>query len=328
MAQWCIGIDLGGTFIKFALLNDSGEATETFQLPTPIEQGADAVVQRMTDGAKQAITRHDLADEDIIAIGIGAPGPLDIDNGVVMAMPNIPGMDGLPLRDKVAGELGKKAFLANDANAAAMGEYLCGAGKGTQHMVMLTLGTGVGSGIVIDGKLFLGAYKIGGEFGHMIIEPGGEPCGCGQRGCLERYCSATYMAQFAQRRIAEDGADSALATVLKEKGTLDARDVNEACRAGDALAGEVWDRAAYYIALACVNICRILDPQQVILTGGMARAGDDLLGPVCEHFNRLNWSLTESRMKISLATLGSDAGAIGAAGVAWEAVRRARGAQL
>ena len=324
MAEWCIGIDLGGTFIKFGLLDEGGQATETFQLPTPIADGADAVVAQMIAGARQAIQRHGLADEEVLAIGIGAPGPLDIDNGVVIAMPNIPGMDGLPLRDSVAGALGKPGFLANDANAAAMGEYLCGAGKGTRHMVMLTLGTGVGSGIIIDGELFLGAHKIGGELGHMIVQPGGELCGCGQRGCLERHCSATYMAQYAQRQIAEEGRESALAAVLSEKGALNARDVNEARKAGDALAGEVWDRAAYYIALACVNVCRILDPQEVVLAGGMARAGDDLLGPVREHFTRMNWSLTELKMDIVLATLGSDAGAIGAAGVAWQAIRRSR----
>jgi len=324
MAQWCVGVDLGGTSIKFGLLDDGGRATETFQLPTPVEQGADAVVARMIAGARQAIERREIADEDVLAVGIGAPGPLDIDNGVVIAMPNISGMDGLPLRDSVAGAMGKPGFLANDANAAALGEYLCGAGRGTRDMVMLTLGTGVGSGIIIDGELFLGAHKIGGELGHMIVQPGGELCGCGQRGCLERHCSATYMAQHAHKQISEGGRESSLAAVLAEKGSLDARDINEARKAGDALAGEVWDRAAYYIGLACVNICRILDPQEVVLAGGMAKAGDDLLTPVREHFTRMNWALTDVNMEIVLATLGSDAGTIGAAGVAWQAMRHGR----
>ncbi len=324
MAEWCIGIDLGGTFIKFGLLDGDGEATDIFQLPTPIEDGADAVVEQMVTGARQAIASRNLADSEVLAVGIGAPGPLDIDNGVVMAMPNIPGMDGLPIRDRVAGPLGKPGYLTNDANAAALGEYLCGAGKGTQHMVMLTLGTGVGSGIIIDGELFLGAHKIGAELGHMIIEPGGELCGCGQRGCLERHCSATFMAQYAERQISAEGRESALAAVLAGKGELDARDINEARKAGDALAAEVWDRSAYYIALACVNVCRILDPQEIVLAGGMAKAGDDLLTPVREHYARLDWSLTESRMEIVLATLGSDAGTIGAAGAAWQAIRHQR----
>ena len=324
MAQWCVGVDLGGTFIKFGLLDDGGRATETFQLATPVERGADAVVAQMIAGAKQAIERREIADENVLAVGIGAPGPLDIDNGAVLAMPNIPGMDGLPLRDSVAGALGKPGFLANDANAAAMGEFLCGAGRGTRNMVMLTLGTGVGSGIIIEGELLLGAHKIGGEFGHMIVQPGGELCGCGQRGCLERYCSATYMALRAEKQIYEGGRESSLAAVLAEKRSLDARDINDARKAGDALAAEVWDRAAYYIGLACVNICRILDPQQVVLTGGMAKAGDDLLTPVREHFLRMNWVLTEPRMEIVPATLGGDAGTIGAAGVAWQTIRRSR----
>ena len=259
--------------------------------------------------------------DDLAAVGIGAPGPLDLDKGTVIAMPNIPGMDGLQLRNRITDGLAGPCFLANDANAAAMGEYLCGAGKDVRDMVMLTLGTGVGSGIIIKGKLLLGAHKIGGEIGHMVIEPGGELCGCGQRGCTERYCSATYIARYVTGQIAEQGRESSLADILGEKGNIDARDINEARRAGDALAAEAWDRGAYYLALACVNICRIFDPDEIVLTGGMTRAGDDLMIPVREHFARLHWTLTEPLTEIVIADLGDDAGAIGAAGIAWQAFR-------
>jgi glucokinase len=251
-------------------------------------------------------------------VGIGSPGPLDLDAGVVIGMPNIPGFQNVPLRDRLAERVGMRAVLENDANAAAVGEYMVGSGRGTSLMVLLTLGTGVGSGIIIDGRLLHGSHGIGGEVGHMIVDPGGEECGCGQRGCLERYASATYLARHARRLIEREGRPSRLAEVLREKGDIDARDVCDARRAGDALAGEVWDRAVRFLAIACVSLCRVLDPDRIVLGGGMAKAGDDLLGPLRAHFRREHWNLAPPRTELALASLGNDAGVIGAAGVAWE----------
>ena len=318
MAKWCIGIDLGGTFIKFGLLDDRMRPVGVFQLPTPIDRSSDGVVDQMVAGAKRLISEQNIDSDDIVGVGIGSPGPLDLANGVVLAMPNIPGMDNAPLRDRVSEGLALPAVLENDANAAAYGEYLCGAGKGACDIVMLTLGTGVGGGIVIDGKVLHGSHGIGAELGHMIVQPGGERCGCGQEGCLERYCSATYLAEYAVRLVRDHGRDSALAGILNEKGSIDARDINEAHKAGDVLATELWDREAHYLALGCVSLCRIFDPDRIVLAGGLAKAGDDLLEPVREHFSRLDWKLTEPQTEIVIASLGNDAGVIGAAGVAWE----------
>jgi len=319
MSEFCIGIDLGGTYIKFALMDADHRVTETVQSPTPAE-GADAVVEQMVAGAKQLMAENDLAREEVRGVGIGSPGPLDLDNGIVIGMPNIRGMSNLPLRDRVSAGLGGvPAILENDANAAAYGEHLCGAGAGRGDMVMLTLGTGVGSGIILDGKVLHGTHGIGAEFGHMIVEPAGEKCGCGQRGCLERYCSATYIAELARRLIEQEGRDSSLKELLAANGGINAKDINEARAAGDELAAYVWDNGAYYIALACVNICRIFDPDEIVLAGGMVNAGDDLMKPLTEHFRRLHWTLHPPRTKIAIATLGSDAGVIGAAGVAWQA---------
>ncbi|KKL29038.1 hypothetical protein LCGC14_2369150, partial [marine sediment metagenome] len=180
------------------------------------------------------------------------------------------------------------------------------------------LGTGVGSGIILDGRLLHGAHGMGGELGHMIVQPDGEQCGCGQKGCLERYTSATYLARCARRRIEVDGAAGALADVLARRGKISAKDVAEARDEGDKLAEEVWDRAMTYLAIACVNICRILDPDLIVLGGGMAGAGDSLLQPLREHFAALHWRLDEPRTSLVLATLGNDAGVIGAAGAAWQ----------
>jgi glucokinase len=315
MSRYCIGIDLGGTFIKFCLLDENYRASEIFQLPTPVDQGASGVIQQMTTGARQLMLK--VAKGDIIGVGIGSPGPLKISQGIVIAVPNIPGLENCPMRDLMARELGIAAVMENDANAAAYGEFIAGAGKGAHNMVMLTLGTGVGSGIIIDGKVMQGAHEIGGEIGHMIVQPqGGEECGCGQSGCLERYCSATFLAARAQRLV-EQGQPSLLAEVLKKKERLDARDINEAAKAGDALAATVWDEAMRYLAYACVNIARTLDPDEIVLAGGLVNAGEDLMVPLRKHYEALHWSLTKVLTPIVIAKLGSDAGVIGAAGVAW-----------
>ena len=318
MKRTCLGIDLGGTFIKFGLLDADRTPGRTLQLPTPTGEGSEGVVRQMIAGAERALAEAGLNRDDLVGIGIGAPGPLDLESGVVIAMPNIAGMENVALRDRIAEAVGCRAVLENDANAAAYGEYICGAGKEARDMVMLTLGTGVGSGIILDGRVLHGAHGIGAELGHMVIEPDGEWCGCGQQGCLERYCSATHLGRYAAARI-RDGEQSSLASVLDETGELTAKDINTARRADDALAADVWRRGAHYLALACVNICRIFDPDEIVLAGGMILAGDDLMGPLVEHYQQRRWSLTPWQTAIAFSTLGPDAGVIGAAGVAWQA---------
>jgi len=318
MSKWCIGIDLGGTFIKFVLMDAEGNPSEPIQLPTPPEGGQQAVVDQMVAGARQITETLGLSDQDILGVGIGSPGPINIAEGLVVAMPNISGMDNCPLRDMVSTGLSLPATLENDANAAAYGEYVCGVGKEAGDMVMLTLGTGVGGGVVIGGKILHGRHDAGAELGHMILVPAGRLCGCGQRGCLEQYASATFMARRTTQRIEDEGAASSLKQVLEEKGAIDAKDINEARKAGDALADEMWDEAIRYLAQGCVNLCRIFDPDQIVLTGGMTKAGEDLMAPLRKHFQQLDWKLLPTPTKISIATLGNDAGSIGAAGVAWQ----------
>ncbi|MHC4294624.1 MAG: ROK family protein [Planctomycetota bacterium] len=320
MAKYCIGIDLGGTYIKFALLDESHHPTETLQVPTA--GNPDEIIADMLAGSKEILETNKVSMGDVVGAGIGSPGPINRKEGIVVAPPNVPSMSGVPLRDRVSDGLGVPAVLENDANTAAYGEYLCGAGEGTDDMVLLTFGTGVGSGVIINGQILHGAHEAGGEVGHIVIEPDGEQCGCGQKGCLERYCSATYIAQRAMRVIREENRSGLLADRLRANGSIDAQDIQETAREGDAFAAEVWDRCAYYIALGCVNVARIFDPDEIVLGGGMAKAGEYLLGAVTEHFQKLNWSLTDEVARITLAKLGNDAGAIGAAGVAWNALEK------
>ena len=316
MAKVCIGIDLGGTYIKTAVLAADSSILRQCQSPTPGD-GPGAVVAVMARDASALVASAGLTMNDVVGIGVGSPGPLDLEKGLVIATPNIPGFDNYPLRDRLAAALGRPAVLENDANAAGLGEFLAGSGKGLSDMVLLTLGTGVGGGVVVNHHVVHGAHGIGAELGHMIVQPGGEECGCGQRGCLERYASATFLAQYAQREV-EKGRPSALTERLRQHGTLSSADVNELAKAGDELAGEVWGRAVYYLAIGCVSICRILDPDAIVFGGGMAAAGDDLIIPLKARFAELNWKLTESKTRLALASLGNQAGVIGAAGVAWD----------
>jgi len=317
MAKFSIGIDLGGTFVKAALLSEGAALAAKATVPTPADKGPDGVIDAMAAAARKVMAEAKVNAAEVAGVGIGSPGPLDLEGGVVIGMPNIPGFQNVPIRDRLAKALGMPAVLENDANVAALGELLAGSGQGVRDLVLLTLGTGVGSGIIVDGQLVHGAHGLGGEIGHMIVQPDGEPCGCGQRGCLERYASATYLAQYARRLIEQEGRASSLAAVLAEAGEITGKDVGDARLAGDELAAEVWARAVGYLAVACVTICRMLDPERILFGGGMANAGEELMGPLRARFERLTWNLADNRTSLALASLGNDAGVIGAAGVAW-----------
>jgi glucokinase len=252
-----------------------------------------------------------------VAVGIGSPGPLNLQKGMIISLPNVPGMENVPLRDAVGERINLPTTLENDANAAAYGEFIAGAGKDTDEMVMLTLGTGLGSGVVHRGEILHGAHGIGGEAGHLIVHPGGRRCGCGQRGCAEQYCSASFLAKYTAERVRAAEQPTSLTDVLDANGELTAKDIAEAAANGDALAGEAWDECCYHLAIACVSICRLIDPGCIVLAGGLTNAGDRLLKPVRRHASEQNWTLCEAKTEIRIAALGADAGAIGAAGVAW-----------
>ena len=317
--RFCIGVDLGGTFIKLAVMaaDDGQRYFGVTQVPTPAGSG-EAVVKAMADGARGLMAAHQIDPADVLGVGVGSPGPLDLRRGVVVGAPNIPGLDGMPLRDRLAEMLELPVALENDANAAALGEFSFGAGRDARSMVLLTLGTGIGGGIVLDGKVVHGARDFAGEIGHMIVVPDGRPCKCGQRGCLEQYSSAGAIAATAAAAIA-DGANSSLAGVLHQKGSLDAADVNAARRTGDELAGKIWDQAVRYLALACVNLQRVFDCDLIVMAGGLTKAGDDLIEPLREHYRQLDWSIGDQVTPLTIAELGPDAGVVGAAGVALQA---------
>lgn len=252
--------------------------------------------------------------DDVQGIGIGVPGLIDSRTGIVRACVNLKGWKDVELRELVGRAMGKPVVVDNDANAAAFGEYSIALKRNTglQHLALVTLGTGVGSGIVINRRVFHGGGGLAGEVGHMIVEPNGHLCGCGQYGCLEQYASATAMVRQATELLGA-GKRSALGPLV-DSGTLNTQHVFSAAGEGDIVAERLVDGLASYLAIACINLCRIIDLQAIVIGGGVAGAGDCLIRPLTKSFNRQNWGIAEGIMPTLSATeLGNDAGFVGAA---------------
>ncbi|MEW6252609.1 MAG: ROK family protein [Planctomycetota bacterium] len=321
--RYSIGIDLGGTNIKGGVCDAAGAVLAKASVATEAERGVDHVIGRMAALVTDLLRSSGLACERIVAVGVGAPGPMSHKGGIIHHAPNLPGWVNIPLRERFARICGFPVVLENDANAAAFGEFTAGAGRDVRNMVMLTLGTGVGGGVVLDGRLWRGAFDNAGEIGHTIIVPDGRPCPCGQRGCMERYASALAVAERLREAI-EAGEDLAMGSASRLRPrvvageVLDARDVEQARAAGDLLATRIWDETCYYLALSAVNIQHMLNPELVVFAGGLINAGAALLEPVQAHFARQSWKIAPDQPRIAFATLGTDAGTIGAAVLAFE----------
>jgi len=307
-----VGVDIGGTDIKAGMVASDQTILERRIIPTEASGGPDHVIRRVIDLSndfKQAAGRRGVR---LAGVGIGAPGSIRAARGTVVAPPNLPGWTEVAMVEPVSRAVGTPVTLDNDANAAAVGEFWCGAGRGTRDMAMLTLGTGIGGGVVLSGTLWRGRNENAGELGHKIVIPEGRTCKCGQRGCLEAYASAATTAQRAEELLAA-GRKSTLGAVVARGEKLTSKHICAAARTGDELAREVWDETCRLLAVACVNLQHTLNFERIILAGGMSAAGADLLNPVREHFERQMWADIGDRPEIVLAELGNDAGFVGAA---------------
>ena len=312
-----VGIDIGGTDVKSGLVGADGRVVERRMIPTEASAGPPHVIARVIEVIRGFQKSAESLGFDVVGVGVGAPGSIDARRGAVIAPPNLPGWVDVLMIEPIQRAVGLPTTLENDANAAVVGEHFCGAGRGTRDMAMLTLGTGIGGGLIVGGALWHGRFGNAGELGHTIIVPDGRPCKCGQRGCLETYASAANTAGRARERIAA-GEPSGLADVLRRNGTLTAQDVVAAARIGDKLAAEVWDETCRLLAVACVNLQHTMNFERIILAGGMSAAGEALLKPVRAHFGRQMWHDIGDRPEIILAQLGNDAGFIGNAHLALE----------
>lgn len=325
MAELYIGIDLGGTNIKTGLVQADGTLLKTVSAPTG--KGPDNVIANMIASAEQLLRETGHKKSEISAVGITSPGVLDTTKGIVKKAGNLEGFIQLPLCDRVSQGLGLPTLLANDANAAAYGEFFAGIGRtqGVQDMVFFTLGTGVGGGIICQGELIRGAHDGAAELGHMVIVPDGILCTCGQHGCLERYASANACGDRAVTLLKTSSAPSSLREVLAKTGTLTAADVTlHAEKHRDPLAEQIWDETCRYLAMGCLISMYHTDPELVVLGGGMAAAGEFLRARVEKHCRALYFTLVPMESRIVLATLGNDAGLIGAAALARQAKLKGR----
>lgn len=315
---YCVGVDLGGTNIKAGLLDADARILCSFSIPTEVEKGNEVVVNNIVGAAERAIREAGVPRDEVVGIGIGSPGPLSHRQGMIINPGNLPCLKNTPIRRIMTERTGIRCTLENDANAAAWGEYWAGAGKGVTDLVMFTLGTGVGGGVIVNGRMLRGHFENGAELGHILVNPGGRQCSCGQHGCVEAYSSAYFLARHAEELI-RAGQPSVLKQRMDAGRTLMAEHIVEAAKAGDEVANKVWHDACYYLAVATVTMQHATNPERVVMAGGLIAAGDFLLEPVRRHFRELTWKLLDDLPDIRFATLGNDAGLIGAAGCAWAA---------
>jgi glucokinase len=312
VTRWVLGIDLGGTNIVAGCVREDGEAIEGLRSePTRAEEGPDAVVGRIVALAEhaRAATRARVPHAEILGVGIGAPGPLNRAEGVVLLTPNL-GWVNMPLRERIGSPLGLDAALDNDANCAILGEWWRGAAQGSRHAVGFTLGTGVGGGIILDGRLYHGASDVAGEVGHMTIEANGRRCACGNDGCLEAYASGPAIARRAVEALAA-GAESSLAGQPPE--SLTAQTVYQAATEGDQLARDVVRDTARYLGAGVATLVNIFNPEVVVICGGVTLAGEGLFGPLRQEVSRRAFRPAVNACRIVPGELVNSAGVFGAA---------------
>ncbi len=312
-----VGVDLGGTSINVGVVPyDGGTVLGMRSMPTESDRGAKFVVDRMIGMIRAAMrdARHEggLDENAFIGIGLGSPGPLDRKTGTVINTPNL-GWRNFPLRDLVANAIGLEAELDNDANCATVGEWWQGAGRGTRTLIGVTLGTGIGGGIVLDGRVFHGVTDVAGEIGHMSIDSTGRKCKCGNYGCLEAYASGPAIAARAIEGL-ESGEPSLLSSLVDGNlERLTAETVYEAILAGDLYAKEVMRETTKFLGAGLANLINILNPEMVVISGGVTRAGDVLFEPVRAEVRRRAFKHAAENCRIVSSTLGGIAGVIGAA---------------
>jgi glucokinase len=308
-----VGVDIGGTGIKIALITPDGELVAKTQEPTPLASGEDGILQHTADMTRRLLQQHGYSLEQAGGIGVGVPGPIDPEHGIVQQAVNLHWRKPVPLKAKLQSLTGLLVEVDNDANTAALGEMWQGSGQGAKDLILLTLGTGIGGGVILNGKIVHGINGVGGEIGHITMTAGsGSLCNCGKTGCLETYSSATALIREG-RLAALNGASPTLAATLKSKGELQAKDVLDAAKEGDTTALVIVDQAAMYLGLALSHLGMVLNPARIILGGGVAHAGDFLFTRIRDSFSRfIPFPYVVESTQILPATLGNDAGVYGA----------------
>lgn len=313
--MYYIGVDLGGTTIKVGLVNEHYEIVENISGPTGRERSFEAVLKDMAMLCKEVMSRHGITEKEVHSIGIGSPGIASPEEGMILSSSNL-NFDHVNVRQEIQKYINLPVYVENDANCAALGEVVAGVARGEDNVIVVTLGTGVGGGIVANGKINRGSFFGAGEIGHMVICYGesGKLCGCGRKGCWEQYASATALIRQAQEAVMK-APESSILTFAKnhEVENINAKNIFDAAQSDDQTAKEVLDAYYKYIACGVTNLINILEPSMIVLGGGMSAQKTYLSEPVTNYVKEQMYGGLSLKTKITTATLGNDAGIIGAA---------------
>ncbi|WP_167955356.1 ROK family glucokinase [Anaerosporobacter faecicola] len=308
MNKYCFGVDIGGTTVKIGLFTTEGTIVDKWEIKTNKENGGEKILSEISASLADKLTEKSISKGEIEGIGIGVPGPVDA-KGTVLNCVNL-GWGVFNVAEEVTKLTGITNVKAgNDANVAALGEMWLGGGKGYQDMIMITLGTGVGGGVIHDGKIITGTKGAAGEIGHMVVNYEEEDsCNCGKKGCLEQYASATGIVKVAKRMLAKSEAES----TIRNKENLSAKNIFDAAKEGDALAMECVEQLGWYLGTACANIAAVVEPDVFVIGGGVSKAGAILLDVIQRHYEKYAFNPHKDK-EFKLAELGNDAGIVGAA---------------
>ncbi len=304
----CAGIDVGGTFVKIGLVASDGKILRKAQIPTHIEGPAEEMLKRTAEAIQEMV--FGMPEYELAGAGIGTAGQVDVHKGVLHEAPNMPNWKAVPMAEILNGHLGVPVMVDNDANVAAWGEYGYGAGSGSQSMLMVTLGTGVGGGLVLDGKPYRGVCDAAGEFGHTTLDVNGWVCGCGRKGCVEAYVGTKGIKRQVEEKL-KTGRSSSLSKIDPKK--LMPVDISQAADAGDELAIEVLHDTGVYLGHGIADAVNLLNLERVVVGGGVAQAGERILGPARETMKTVCLRVPAKVVELVPAELGNDAGMVGAA---------------
>lgn len=317
MSKKLLGIDLGGTTIKFGILTLEGEVQEKWAIETNTLENGRHIVSDIVESLKHRLSLYGLTKDDFLGIGMGSPGAVDRTSKTVTGAFNLNWADTQEVGSVIEKEVGIPFFIDNDANVAALGERWVGAGANNPDVVFVTLGTGVGGGVIADGNLIHGVAGAGGEIGHMIVDPeNGFTCTCGNKGCLETVASATGVVRVARQLAEQYEGSSAIKAAIDNGDTVTSKDIFIAAEDGDKFVNSVVERVSRYLGLAAANISNILNPDSVVIGGGVSAAGEFLRSRVEKYFVTFAFPQVKKSTKIKIAELGNDAGIIGAASLA------------